>query len=46
LRLRLHHAGLGRVLEALADSPEGTQCIKGLASAWGEDNSSVTLGLR
>ena len=46
LRLRLHHAGLGRVLEALADSPEGTQCIKGLASAWGEDNSSVTPGLR
>ena len=28
LRLRLHHAGFGRFLEAVADSPEGTQCIK------------------
>ena len=34
LRLRLHHAGLGRVLEAVADTPEGTQCIRGLKSAW------------
>jgi tRNA threonylcarbamoyladenosine biosynthesis protein TsaE len=33
LRLRLHHAGLGRVLEAVADTPEGTQCIKGLVTA-------------
>jgi tRNA threonylcarbamoyladenosine biosynthesis protein TsaE len=32
LRLRLHHAGLGRVLEAVADSPEGATCIKGLVS--------------
>ena len=46
LRLRLHHAGFGRVLEAVADSPEGTQCIKGLASAWGGDSGSVTPGLR
>jgi len=30
LRLRLHHAGVGRVLEALADSPAGAQCIKAL----------------
>ena len=30
LRLRLHHAGVGRVLEAMADSPAGAQCIKAL----------------
>jgi tRNA threonylcarbamoyladenosine biosynthesis protein TsaE len=42
LRLRLHHAGLGRVLEALADSPEGAQCIKAVTTASGGGNSSVT----
>ena len=42
LRLRLQHAGSGRYLEALADSPEGLQCIKSLASAWGGDNFSAT----
>jgi tRNA threonylcarbamoyladenosine biosynthesis protein TsaE len=41
LRLHLHHAGLGRVLETLADTPEGTQCLKGLVTAWGDGNSSV-----
>ena len=30
LRLRLHHAGVGRVLEAVADSPAGAQCLKAL----------------
>jgi tRNA threonylcarbamoyladenosine biosynthesis protein TsaE len=43
LRLCLRHVGGGRLVEALADSPEGMQCIKGLASVWGGDNSSVTL---
>jgi tRNA threonylcarbamoyladenosine biosynthesis protein TsaE len=42
LRLRLHHAGLGRIVEAVADTPEGTQCIKALASAWDGDNFSAT----
>ncbi|QRM20990.1 tRNA (adenosine(37)-N6)-threonylcarbamoyltransferase complex ATPase subunit type 1 TsaE [Dechloromonas sp. TW-R-39-2] len=41
LRLRLHYAGFGRVLEAVADTPEGAQCIKALTSAWGDDNSSA-----
>jgi tRNA threonylcarbamoyladenosine biosynthesis protein TsaE len=41
LRLRIHHAGLGRVVEAMADTPEGTQCIKALASAWGDGNFSA-----
>ncbi len=30
LRLRIHHAGIGRVIEAVADSPAGVQCIKAL----------------
>ena len=30
LRLCLHHAGVGRVLEALADTPAGAQCLKAL----------------
>jgi tRNA threonylcarbamoyladenosine biosynthesis protein TsaE len=42
LRLHLHHADVGRVLNAVADSPEGMQCIKGLASIWGADKSFVT----
>ena len=42
LRLRLHHAGVGRVLEAVADSPAGAQCLKALTSIWGAGNSSVT----
>ena len=40
LRLRLHHAGLGRVLETLADTPEGTQCLKRLVTAWDDGSSS------
>jgi len=42
LRLRLHHAGFGRLLEAVADTPEGAQCLKILNSALGGDNSSAT----
>ncbi|MGE5470730.1 MAG: tRNA (adenosine(37)-N6)-threonylcarbamoyltransferase complex ATPase subunit type 1 TsaE [Bacteroidota bacterium] len=42
LRLRLHHAGVGRVLEAVADTPQGTQCLSGLNSAWHAGGCSVT----
>jgi tRNA threonylcarbamoyladenosine biosynthesis protein TsaE len=42
LRLRLHHAGVGRVLEAVANTPAGAQCIKAFTSIWGAGNSSVT----
>ncbi|MGA8879643.1 MAG: tRNA (adenosine(37)-N6)-threonylcarbamoyltransferase complex ATPase subunit type 1 TsaE, partial [Azonexus sp.] len=42
LRLRLHHAGPGRVLEAVANTPEGAQCIKVVNSASGADSSCVT----
>jgi tRNA threonylcarbamoyladenosine biosynthesis protein TsaE len=42
LRLRLHHAGVGRVLEAVANTPAGTQCIKAFASIWGAGSSFVT----
>ena len=41
LRLRLHHAGFGRVLEALANTPEGATCLKRLTAAWGGGNSSA-----
>jgi tRNA threonylcarbamoyladenosine biosynthesis protein TsaE len=41
LRLRLHHAGLGRLLEAMADTPEGTQCVSTVNSAMGGGNSCV-----
>ncbi|MDD2743763.1 MAG: tRNA (adenosine(37)-N6)-threonylcarbamoyltransferase complex ATPase subunit type 1 TsaE [Rhodocyclaceae bacterium] len=43
LRLRLHHADLGRILEAVADSSAGTQCLKALTSAWAAVNSCATL---
>jgi len=42
LRLRLHHAGPGRVLEAVANTLEGAQCIKAVTTASGGGNSSVT----
>jgi tRNA threonylcarbamoyladenosine biosynthesis protein TsaE len=42
LRLRLYHAGVGRVLEALADSPKGQECLNALNRAMGAANSSVT----
>ncbi|WP_153144774.1 tRNA (adenosine(37)-N6)-threonylcarbamoyltransferase complex ATPase subunit type 1 TsaE [Dechloromonas sp. H13] len=41
LRLRLHHAGFGRLLEAVADTPEGAQCLGMLTSAMGGGNSSA-----
>ncbi|HEX9195534.1 MAG TPA: tRNA (adenosine(37)-N6)-threonylcarbamoyltransferase complex ATPase subunit type 1 TsaE [Azonexus sp.] len=41
LRLRLQHAGSGRILEAVADTPEGAQCIRVVNSAVGGDNSCV-----
>jgi len=46
LRLRLHHAGLGRFLEAVADTPEGAQCLSALNSAMGGDSSSAVLAPR
>jgi tRNA threonylcarbamoyladenosine biosynthesis protein TsaE len=39
LRLRLHHAGFGRLLEAVADTPEGAQCLITLRSALPGDAS-------
>ena len=42
LRLRLHHAGLGRIVEAVADSPKGAQCLRALTTAWDDDAYSVT----
>src|SRR5574343_1562281 len=42
LRLRLHHAGLGRVLEAVADSPQGQACLSALTPAPGAAVSSAT----
>jgi len=41
LRLRLYHAGVGRVLEALADSPKGQACLNALIPAMGADSSSA-----
>ena len=41
LRLRLHHAGLGRVLEAVADTPEGAACVNTVNSALGAASSCV-----
>ena len=43
LRLRLHHAGFGRILEAVANSTAGTQCLKALTTAWGAESSCATL---
>lgn len=42
LRLRLYHAGVGRVLEALADSPKGQACLNALIPVMGADSSSAT----
>jgi tRNA threonylcarbamoyladenosine biosynthesis protein TsaE len=39
LRLRLHHAGFGRVLEAVADTPKGKTCLNALIPAMGADSS-------
>lgn len=39
LRLRLYHAGVGRVLEAVADSPKGQACLDALIPAMGAANS-------
>ncbi len=39
LRLRLYHAGVGRVLEAMANSPEGQACLDALIPAMGAANS-------
>jgi tRNA threonylcarbamoyladenosine biosynthesis protein TsaE len=41
LRLCLHHAGFGRFLEAVADTPEGAACIRGLKSAWNDGKFSA-----
>jgi len=42
LRLRLHHAGVGRLLEAVADSPKGLACLSALIPAMAAANFSVT----
>jgi len=42
LRLRLHHAGFGRVVEAVANTPKGETCLNALTQSMGADNSSVT----
>jgi tRNA threonylcarbamoyladenosine biosynthesis protein TsaE len=42
LRLRIHHAGIGRILEAVADSPKGQACLSTLIPAMAAANSSVT----
>jgi tRNA threonylcarbamoyladenosine biosynthesis protein TsaE len=41
LRLRLQHAGPGRLLEAVANTPQGVQCLRALSSALGADSSCV-----
>jgi tRNA threonylcarbamoyladenosine biosynthesis protein TsaE len=39
LRLRLHHAGVGRLLEAVADTPQGQACLNALVPISGDDTS-------
>uniref|UniRef100_Q47BK1 tRNA threonylcarbamoyladenosine biosynthesis protein TsaE n=1 Tax=Dechloromonas aromatica (strain RCB) TaxID=159087 RepID=Q47BK1_DECAR len=41
LRLRLHHAGVGRLLEAVADTPKGQACLNALIPTLGADSFSV-----
>ncbi|WP_409558009.1 tRNA (adenosine(37)-N6)-threonylcarbamoyltransferase complex ATPase subunit type 1 TsaE [Dechloromonas sp.] len=42
LRLRIHHAGVGRILEAVADSPKGQACLNTLVPAMAAASSSAT----
>jgi tRNA threonylcarbamoyladenosine biosynthesis protein TsaE len=42
LRLRLHHARLGRRVEALANSSTGVQCLKLLSTTWAGGTSCAT----
>jgi tRNA threonylcarbamoyladenosine biosynthesis protein TsaE len=42
LRLCIHHAGLGRVLEAVADSPKGQACLSRFIPAMAAASSSAT----
>jgi tRNA threonylcarbamoyladenosine biosynthesis protein TsaE len=42
LRLRIHHAGVGRVLEAVADSPKGQACLNTLVPAMAAASSSAS----
>ena len=42
VRLRLHHADLGRLVEALANTPKGEACLNALIPAMGADNFFVT----
>ena len=42
LRLRLHHASVGRLLEAVADTPKGQACLNALIPIMGADSSSAT----
>ncbi|NJD25696.1 MAG: tRNA (adenosine(37)-N6)-threonylcarbamoyltransferase complex ATPase subunit type 1 TsaE [Betaproteobacteria bacterium] len=45
LRLRLHHAGVGRVIEALANTPQGQTCLNALAPMAGDGNSCAAPAL-
>jgi tRNA threonylcarbamoyladenosine biosynthesis protein TsaE len=46
LRLCIHHAGLGRLVEALANSPQGSQCLRALTQAWSDASSYGMLAPR
>ncbi|WP_374340375.1 tRNA (adenosine(37)-N6)-threonylcarbamoyltransferase complex ATPase subunit type 1 TsaE [Azonexus sp.] len=41
LRLQLHHAGLGRRLQAVADTPKGQACLNALIQAMAAASSSA-----
>jgi len=46
LRLRLRHAGAGRLVEATALTAEGAACLNALNACWGGDDFSTTPALR
>ncbi len=46
LRLCLHHAGAGRLVEATALTAEGAACLNALNACWGGDDFSTTPALR
>ena len=42
LRLGFHHAGVGRIVQAVGYSAKGTQCLKDLSTAWLAADSSIS----
>jgi tRNA threonylcarbamoyladenosine biosynthesis protein TsaE len=46
LRLCLHHAGAGRLVEATALTAEGAACLNALNACWGGGDFSTTPALR